>query len=50
MKLPSIHQVYLEAKPAARRFPFVLLGALVDSFNPFDNSWTASVRRFGIVL
>src|SRR5512136_410816 len=31
MKLPSIHQVYLEAKRAARRFPFVLFCALAGS-------------------
>ena len=31
MRLPSIRQVYLEARRAARRFPFVLLCALVGS-------------------
>jgi hypothetical protein len=49
MKPPSIHPVYLEARQAARRFPFVLFWALADSLHLFDNSLTAPVRRSGIL-
>ncbi len=35
MKLPSIRQVYLEARRAARRFPFVLFCALAGSITAF---------------
>jgi hypothetical protein len=49
MKLPSIHQVYWEARRAARRLPFMLFCAFADSLNLFDNSLTAPVRRSGIL-
>ena len=32
MKLPSIQQLYLEAKRAARRFPFVLFCSFAGVF------------------
>jgi hypothetical protein len=52
MKLPSVHQVYLEAGRAARRFPFVLLCALavvITAIILIENQPTRSVG-FPIIL
>jgi hypothetical protein len=50
MKLPSIRQVYLEAKQAARRFPFVLFCALAIVFTALVLIETESERSVGFPI